>query len=464
MMTSAALKFGIVPLLVGGAILHLYGARSGWEAFAFILLSISLVYWVMVSLKRGTNAVHDAVEATEAVHHFSSHAFRVFVDDKGNIWLRAGDIKRYLQHEHSHSLLCRRFPMRYRQINPALDAWYVHAGIVKDLVGRSHNEADYRFLNWVTQTLPGLQRFDRSMGGRVPAKARHAKFNNWLVRHWRGEVGLFSAILLGGLLAGGAVWITSVFEPKGDITLHYREAAKWALVQVILLAVGLYWWGRGVMMAAQRWIASDRSVLVALVAMGLGFAGVEFGLSQVVDMERQYLITEWYPIVTDRDPKAEVTFDPKSRRILLKGQLGFGTTNRLRAVLAENPGATGIELHSPGGRVAEGIAAQKVVWEHRLDTYVRRGCASACISIYLGGRNRYITPNGRMGLHRSGHHWKADDGKMSPTDEAEAKYMRRLGIEEGFIQRSLAPSIHGLYEPTAAEVLAAGLATTEWRP
>lgn len=463
-MTSAALKFGIVPLLVGGAILHLYGARSGLEAFAFILIAVSLIYWVMASLKSGTNAFHDSVEATEVAHHFSSHRFRVFVDDKDSIWLRAADVKRYLQHAHSHSSLCRRFPMRYRRINPALDAWYVHVGIVKDLVGRSPHEADYRFLNWVTQTLPGLQRFDSSMGSSGRTTGHHAKSGNWLALHWRGEVGLFSAILLGGLLAGGAVWFSSVFQPKGDITLHYREAAMWALAQVILLAGSLYWWGRGIMMAAQRWIASDRSVFVALVAMCLGFAGVEFGLSQVVDMERQYLITEWYPIVTDRDPKPEITFDSYNRRIILKGDLGFGTTNRLRAVLNEHPEATGIELDSPGGRALEGIAARDLVRKHGLDTYVQRDCASACVSVYMGGRNRYITARGRMGLHRSGFQWKADDGKMNPSDESEAQYMRQMGIDEGFIQRSLAPSIHDLYEPTAAEVLAAGLATREWRP
>jgi len=111
-MTSSALKYGIVPLLVGGAILHVYGARSGWEAFAFILIAVSSVYWVMASLKRGTSAVHDAVEATEDVHHFSSYAFRVFVDEREAIWLRAADVKRYLQHEHSHSSLCRRFPFQ----------------------------------------------------------------------------------------------------------------------------------------------------------------------------------------------------------------------------------------------------------------------------------------------------------------------------------------------------------------
>lgn len=457
------MKFGIVPLLVGAAILHLYGVRSGWEAVAFVLIAVSLLYWMMASLKRGTNSVHDAVEATEAVHHFSSYVFRVFVDEGNTIWLRAGDVKRYLQHEHSHLSLSRRFPMRYKRINPALDAWYVHSGIVKDLVGRSRNEADYRFLNWVTQTLPGLKGFDRTMGAKEGLPAKPAKWQNWFARHWRGEIGLFSAILLGGLLAAGGVYALLAFEPRGDITLHYQRAAKWALLQLVFLAGSLYWWGRGVMMAAQRWIASDRSVLVALVAMGLGFTGVEAGLSQVVNMERQYLITEWYPIVTDRDPKADVTFDPKSGRILVTGELGFGTTNRLRAVLAEYPRARGVELHSPGGRVAEGIAARNLVREHGLDTYVRSACASACVSIYMAGRNRYIARSGRIGLHRSGNHWKSDDGKMSPADEAEAQYMRNLGIDEGFIQRSMVPSIHDLYEPTAEDVLAARLATREWQ-
>ena len=37
-------------------------------------------------------------------------------------------------------------------------------------------------------------------------------------------------------------------------------------------------------------------------------------------------------------------------------------------------------------------------------------------------------------------------------------------VNEDFIKRGLTPSIHGLFEPAAREVLTSGLGTEEWNP
>ncbi len=66
----------------------------------------------------------------------------------------------------------------------------------------------------------------------------------------------------------------------------------------------------------------------------------------MLDTEKQYFLTEFFTILLDAGHKPEVRFDANFNRIVLDGALGFGTTNRVRQVLAQYPQARIIELKS----------------------------------------------------------------------------------------------------------------------
>jgi len=479
-----ALRKLALPLLVAFAVLYLFGMRSWVATGALLVISLAVLYLGVSSTLQGARQAQDARDTGERAFRYAGRDFRVFVDDKDEVWLRAADVKRFVAHGQSDAVLAQRYPSGFGRVHPQLDACYLHHTALRDLLVNSNAnnskinniEAVQRFLLWVQKDVLGMVRFERGMAKaaspatalstrqrRPAAKSRRMVRAHWFVRHWRGEVGLMAAVFGGALLVGSASWAVHLLRGPVDITLHYRWSALIHVAQLAVVSGGMYWWGRGVLHSTQRWVAAERSLLVALFATVIGFGGVLYGLSTMIDTEKQYFLTDFATIMLDADNKPKVQFDAKSNRILLDGELGFGSTNRVRALLAGHSQVSGIELKSYGGRAAEGFALMELIVENNLQTYVKAECMSACVYAYVGGWPRHVASTAQFGLHRSGYAWQAAGKERNSSDEAFAANLRSVGVDEAFIHRGLEPSIHGMYEPTAQEVLAARLGTAEWK-
>jgi len=123
----------------------------------------------------------------------------------------------------------------------------------------------------------------------------------------------------------------------------------------------------------------------------------------------------------------------------------------------------GIELDSPGGSAAEGFALAALVRDRGLDTFVRADCASACVLVFAGGRERLAAPSARFGLHRSGVTWQRGDRGVSATDLAMERFFRERGVTDGFIARALETPFHEIWVPPVDAVMGSGLGTGLWR-
>lgn len=468
MSASAALRKIALPLLVAFGVLYLFGMRSAVTTLALLIISLAVLYFAMSSMLGGARVTQEALDACEQTYDHAGWDFRVFVDEQNEIWLRAGDLKRYLAYDQSDAWLARRYPSRYDKVHPQIDAWYMHPDALRDFIGKSGKESTQRFDSWGNREVIGMHRFERAMATPKASKRQSPPATQrnflpaWFIRHWRGEAGLLMAVFGGGAVVACAGLAVHLFKEPVDITLHYRWSTLLYVAQIAVVSGGMYWCGRGVLHSTQRWIAGDRSLLVALLATLLGFGGVLYGLGTIVDTEKQYFLTDFFTIILDADTKPEVRYDASASRIVLDGQLGFGTTNRVRQMLLDHPQARSIELKSYGGRAAEGFGLLVLIVEHKLETYVWAECMSACVYAYVGGWQRHVASSAQFGLHRSGYSWQAGGNKLNGTDQAFADFMRAIGVDEAFISRGLQPSIHGIYAPTPAEVLAAQLATAEW--
>lgn len=468
MSCSNALRRIALPLVVAFGVLYLYGMRSGVTTIALLGISVAVLYFAMSSMMGSAQATQDALDACEQIHCYSGWNIRVFVDEQGQSWLRATDIKRYLGYDKSNAWLARRYPTRYRKVHPQIEAWYMHPDAVRDFVGKQGNESAQRFLTWINREVLGINRYDRVMAtpgiSKQPPKTEpnHNPLFTYFVRHWRGETGLMTAIFGGGVLVAGAVLAIKLLKGPVDITLHYRLSALIYVMQLAVVSGGMYWWGRGVLHSTQRWIAADRSLFAALLAAALGFGSVLYGLSNMVDTDKQYFLTDFFTIMLDADNKPDVRYDAIANRVVLNGELGFGTTIRVRKLLLDHPQARSIELKSYGGRVAEGFGLMRLIAENKWETYVRAECMSACVDAYIGGAKRYVASSAKFGLHRAGVYWQAGGDGLSNVDIIFANNLRAIGVDEDFIQRGLKPSLHQIYLPTPEEVLSARLATAEW--
>lgn len=105
---------------------------------------------------------------------------------------------------------------------------------------------------------------------------------------------------------------------------------------------------------------------------------------------------------------------PLGLSITLTGPIENGDADRLRAVLSQHydPDMRDIfvEFDSPGGSLVEGLEIARILRSRNEIVSAEVGsserpdaeCASACVLAYLGADLRYISRNGKIGVHQFG--------------------------------------------------------------
>jgi hypothetical protein len=128
-----------------------------------------------------------------------------------------------------------------------------------------------------------------------------------------------------------------------------------------------------------------------------------------------------------------------------------------QAALAQWPEARVVHLDSPGGHIQPALQVARIIRDWHLDTYVVRGCASACTLAFLAGQRRWLAPQGKLGFHQA-HAPGASDG-----DEVGLAMLRQaystFGVPEPFIAHVLRTPPRELWVPTVGELQASRIVT-----
>ena len=219
----------------------------------------------------------------------------------------------------------------------------------------------------------------------------------YFASHWRGEQRFLHVALSGALLALLVGHVLQDIPAPADLVEHYRRYALLLIFELLGGTLLCAWWGVGVWRSTRRWLGAERSLLVGFAfAMG-GMTALLYAFDRMADRDQQMTLLTLGIMAADLGPKPAVTVAADGKRLSLAGEMGFGTTNLVRAALKRHPGIEGIELDSPGGSAAEGFALAALVRDRELDTYVQADCASACVLVFAGGRERLAAPSAASG-------------------------------------------------------------------
>ena len=464
MMSCVAVVF--VPLL-GSAIVFLVPVFALGTLTYFVLLRLS---------REARTKARDLPDTGELPYGFAGHEVRAFSDGDGQVWLRARDVRHALGLERTDKWMARAYPAGYRRAHPKAGSWFIHPETVRRHWGGSMRIDVNRFIHWMERELVPLQQKRAAHlheGGHaaedfVESAEEQRSLNpiraltHYLGSHWRGEQHFLQIALSGGILALliGHVLLT---EPAfADMAAHYRRYATIYLSELLIGTLMSAWWGVGVWRASRRWLDGERSLLVGLVFAIGGMTMLLYAFDRVAQRDQNMTLLALTAIAFDVGPKPTIAISPDGTRLLLSGEMGFGTTNLVRSLLKQHPRINGIELNSPGGSAAEGFALAELVRDRRFDTYVREDCASACVLVFAGGNERRLATAARFGLHRSGVEWRRNGDQLSPTDRAMEQFFRDRGVSDEFIAKMLQTSFHDIWLPVPAEVLSSGLATGIW--
>lgn len=287
-----------------------------------------------------------------------------------------------------------------------------------------------------------------------------------LVDIWRGESELTHTIVVGGLALFGwtflvAIVIGAITDPS-RYNGHYILKQWVVLLCILSLAGALVWWCTGVMRCALRRHREGSSFIGSM--MGFIFGVTMFFLLIPIPLQMAgELLSGWWRTTTGTElNSADVIHDKFLGRIVVKGELGFGTYQKLEQALKTSPKLTLVEIESPGGYVIEGLAMARLIEKNRLDTVSFEECQSACTYLLVAGEERYLGPAVKVGFHRS---WSFIHGigtGWNRLDHEVADYYRSRSTDHAFVQRALDTPGNRMWLPTHGEMFTAGYATKRW--
>ncbi|MBE1283032.1 MAG: hypothetical protein GJ676_06945 [Rhodobacteraceae bacterium] len=156
-----------------------------------------------------------------------------------------------------------------------------------------------------------------------------------------------------------------------------------------------------------------------------------------------------------------LTVAPGGQALVFKGTITFGLIKKAQGFLEKNPTLTRIELHSEGGHIYEARGMAQLIRKTGLDTEATGPCNSACTLLFIAGQNRRLGPEGSLGFHQYALEYDTDVLNLDPAAEQvrDRAFFAERGVSQDFLERMYDSPSTGLWQPTRAELLAAGVVT-----
>ena len=140
------------------------------------------------------------------------------------------------------------------------------------------------------------------------------------------------------------------------------------------------------------------------------------------------------------------------------GGMSAGAAQELRQVLDANPGVGVVHLNSNGGLVSEGRQMFALLHELQIITTSDKYCVSACVLAFLGGRERYLAPAARLGLHEEFSD-VVSKSQVEAFEQSDKQLMQSLGIPADFVNRAFSTPRDAVWVPSVGELEAANVIT-----
>lgn len=304
---------------------------------------------------------------------------------------------------------------------------------------------------------PRRQRSDAAhLAGRF--KAPKERRVGYLRRHWRGELPLAAAVIVSAALVWGAVQLVEFASRRVPITDYPHAAAALWILEVLLILPGAVWWGTGVMRSASRHVGRGGSASIALLTGAVGL-GAFFWAGAFWWQSARYVMPDVWATLTGDAPPATVKVERP--RLVVSGDLEFGTTRAVRAALDANPDIVTIQLESRGGRAAEGMALGRLILDRNRNTLVTGECSSACVTAFAAGARRSIGRDAKLGLHSVGGKG-VSAATLAAANRSSDNFIANRGVDVRVLEEGAAVANDSIWFPAQSVLLGSGLATEYW--
>jgi hypothetical protein len=287
------------------------------------------------------------------------------------------------------------------------------------------------------------------------------KMNNYIARHWRGELSLPVSYWVNGVLSNivAAIVITAITAAI-DLKNNFRPdlaLASTLLVWVTTLLI-ITWQVVGVWRSASNyqrnskkfWGGIAKFIVIITVLQTIGTVARN-GLPQ---------INELYKIYAGDKEVGKYAFRVlrNGRELEFSGGITFGAAKEFQHFIGAMGALRLVHLNSPGGRILEAQRIAALIRTHKLSTYVDNQCMSACTIIFLAGRERLISKEGKLGFHQPNFPgWTDEQRRKAIADEE--RQLLQLGVAPSFARKATLAPPKDIWIPTTAELVSAHVIT-----
>ena len=163
-------------------------------------------------------------------------------------------------------------------------------------------------------------------------------------------------------------------------------------------------------------------------------------------------------------------------------EIDWGHEEKLLQILKKHKEIDTLVLKSEGGMIQVADNMADLVIDAELNTFVEENCESACVTIFLAGKNRIMDIGAKIGFHASW--WSAEDMQSYYKNNRESKdwespfefaswlyedtqkeifekfeYLLERGVQPHFAIQTLKAGSDGMWYPRRKELLKGGILT-----
>lgn len=226
---------------------------------------------------------------------------------------------------------------------------------------------------------------------------------SYILSHWRGKLSLEMTLWVNVV---GLLIVVSYAELFVLSKLATDPAQLFGITLASLFftrAVIFPWQLMGLFRAIEHDYIEHKNVLKTRGLQGFAVLMVLFTLVYCLEVIQGalYYIKQVEIYSRPGDPVAyQINVSEDRHQLSISGSLDVGITSAVRSTINAHPQIKSVVLQSRGGQIYEGRGLAKVFTEYGFDSYVYDECSSACATAFIGGKQRYLGAEGKLGFHQ----------------------------------------------------------------
>ena len=280
---------------------------------------------------------------------------------------------------------------------------------------------------------------------------------NYLVMHFTGRLSIAQTFLVNGLLVG--IILVKVINPYfSDYETNTRDGVfiHESFRHIFFFAV-VFWQSIGcIRLAVKQFSRSMWFKVGSVIVIGL-FSTYLSAASYLLYLSSPILYSSIEVLVFDHlKEKGEFQWYDSDKVLRYEGEIYDGFYEDFKSKYLKHEDIKKLYIFSGGGYLTEAKATYEFLKGENIITHTNY-CASACLIIFLSGKEREADSNSEFYFHMASKAFKDYDN--SPEVDYLYKIYKEANVKKDFVDKLILIPYEEFWEPSAHYLLDAGVVT-----